>query len=213
MTYSWFQSEAFTFDDERQPLVDRLEAGLRARMEKAKPKRYRHSLGVAQTAASMALAYGVDAYQAYIAGLVHDWDKVVPPDELVARAIAYHLPISGSPALAVQLLHGPVAAVELPQEFPDLPQPVLQAVARHTVAARDMTPLDMIVFVADAIEPGRRGEYADHLRSLVGEVPLEDLFLESFAEGLVYVIEGGRYVYPTAVEVYNSYVLKKKGSE
>ena len=88
---------------------------------------------------------------------MHDWDKVLADDELVARAIRYQVPIEGSPALATPLLHGPVAARELPELFPELPAGVFQAVARHTTAACDMTPLDMVVFVADAIEPGRRG--------------------------------------------------------
>ena len=95
---------------------------------------------------------------------------------LVARAIRYQVPIEGSPALATPLLHGPVAARELPELFPELPAGVFQAVARHTTAACDMTPLDMVVFVADAIEPGRRGDYAEVLRDLVGEVNLDQLF-------------------------------------
>lgn len=213
MHYSWYQREPFSFSDEQNSVVQHIQDALAAHMKDIKPKRYQHSLGVAQTAASMALAYGEDIYLAYVAGLIHDWNKVLSNDELVVRALSYNIPIAGSPYLAAHLLHGPVAAFELPRVFPELPQEVFQAVARHTVAAPDMTPLDMIVFIADAIEPHRHGDYADHLRAQVGETPLTDLFIESFSEGLIYVIESGRYVYPTAIEVYNKYVLtRKKGS-
>lgn len=168
-------------------------------------KRYQHSLGVAQTAWELARTYGVDEFDAAAAGLVHDWDKVLDDSELVARALHYGIKIAGSPSAATPLLHGPVAAYELPQLFPEFSQAVFQAVDRHTVGACDMTPLDMVVFVADAIEPNRHGDYAVALRDMVGKVSLDELFFSCFAQGLVYVIQSGRYLYPTAIQIYNHY--------
>ena len=134
-----------------------------------------------------------------------DWDKVLSDDELVARALHYGIKVAGSPSAATPLLHGPVAAYELPQLFPELSPAVFQAVDRHTVGACDMTPLDMVVFVADAIEPNRDGDYAHALRKMVGESTLDELFFSCFAQGLVYVIQSGRYLYPTAITIYNHY--------
>ena len=134
-----------------------------------------------------------------------DWDKVLSDDELVARALHYGINVAGSPSAATPLLHGPVAAYELPQLFPELSPAVFQAVDRHTVGACDMTPLDMVVFVADAIEPNRHGDYAHALRKMVGKSSLDELFFSCFAQGLVYVILSGRYLYPTAITIYNHY--------
>lgn len=189
--------------DERAFLV-RAEDLLDTRM-KDNRKRFQHSLGVASTALALARVYGVDEFEAAAAGLIHDWDKVLTDDELVARALHYGIKISGSPSAAKPLLHGPVAAYELPQLFPELPSAVFQAVDRHTVGACDMTPLDMVVFVADAIEPNRHGDYAIALRDMVGKSSLDDLFFSCFAQGLVYVIQSGRYLYPTAIQIYNHY--------
>lgn len=197
-----------------QAKVERLEE-LRARLEghmaSVKPHRYAHSLGVARTAASLAGTYGVDVFEAAAAGLLHDWDKILSDAELLARAAQYGVPVSGSPANVVPLLHGPVAAHDLPALFPDLPDTVWQAIARHTVGAQDMSPLDMVVFVADAIEPGRKGDYAERLRELVGKVSLTELFFQCFSQGLVYVIQTGRYLYPTAVRIYDRYALADRG--
>ena len=184
--------------------LDRIQGMLEVRM-KEKPRRYTHSLGVAKCAQSLAETYGVDPYLATAAGLIHDWDKVLSDEELLARAAQYKIRIAGSPAKVVGLLHGPVAARELPEIFPELPPEVFQAVARHTLAATDMSDLDMVVFVADSIEPNRRGSYADRLRGMVGTVPLEDLFFETFAQGIIYVIQTGRYLYPSAIDIYNTY--------
>lgn len=188
--------------------LERIEELLAVRMKDA-TKRHWHSLGVAKTATELAKTYQVDAYLAAAAGLLHDWDKVLPDEELVSRAIRYRIEVAGSPALAAPLLHGPVAARELPELFRELPGEVFQAIARHTVGAVDMTPLDMVVFVADAIEPGRRGDYADVLRAQVGEVSLEELFFNCFSRGLIYVLETRRYLYPTAIEIYNRYALAR----
>ena len=203
-------SAALGFTGDELDELERLEEMLAVRMKDAR-KRHRHSLGVAQTACELAHVYGVDAYLATAAGLLHDWDKVLSDEELVTRAIRYHIDIVGSPALAAPLLHGPVAARELPELFSELPREVFQAIARHTVGDVDMSPLDMVVFVADAIEPNRHGDYADALRAMVGESTLEELFLACFSRGLVYVLSTGRYLYPTAIDIYNHYVLARPG--
>lgn len=201
-------ARALGFSGEELAALERIEELLRVRMKDAR-KRYRHSLGVSETACRLARAYEVDPFLATAAGLLHDWDKVLPDEELVSRAIRYHIDIAGSPALAAPLLHGPVAARELPELFGELPGSVFQAIARHTVGAPDMAPLDMVVFVADTIEPNRRGDYADALRAQVGEVSLTELFFACFTQGLVYVLQTGRYLYPTAIDIYNRYALAR----
>lgn len=193
--------------DEQREALAHMESMLKVRLVE-KPLRFTHSQAVAACAVSLAEVYGVDSFQAAAAGILHDWDKALSDSELLARAAQYGVEVVGSPAAAVGLLHGPVAARELPQIFPALDAAILQAIARHTVGACDMTPLDMVVFVADAIEPGRHGAYADELRAQVGVLSLEELFFRCFAGGLAYVISGGRYLYPTAVTIYNTYAAR-----
>ena len=171
------------FEGDERALLKRIQELLDVRM-KNKRKRYVHSLGVAETALHLAEVYGIDRFDAAAAGLIHDWDKVLSDDELVTRALHYGIKIAGSPSAAT---------------------PLFQAVDRHTVGACDMTPLDMVVFVADAIEPNRHGDYAHALREMVGESTLDELFFSCFAQGLVYVIQSGRYLYPTAITIYNHY--------
>ena len=54
-------------------------------------------------------------------------------------------------------------------------------------------------------KPNRHGDYAHALRKMVGESTLDELFFSCFAQGLVYVIQSGRYLYPTAITIYNHY--------
>lgn len=70
----------------------------------------------------------------------------------------------------------------------------------------------MVLFVSDGIEPLRPASAGiEKVRSLVGSVSLEELYWESFVGGIVYVIDGGRYLYPGTIEVYNALALRRRG--
>ena len=189
---------------EQEAYLERMQGLLKTRMATDR-HRLNHSLGVARTARKLARTYGVDPFLATAAGLIHDWDKVVPADELVARAVSYHLELGDGPSKMLSLLHGPVAARELPELFPELDQSVFQAVARHTSAATDMTPLDMVVYIADGIEPMRTGKEIEQTRKMVGEASLEELFFNCLAQSIAFVIKKRKYLYPGSLTVYNAY--------
>lgn len=182
----------------------RVEADTRTQLA-PKQRRLEHSLSVARMAEHLAVLYDVDPFLARVAGLLHDWDKVVPKDELLARARRLGIDL-GVPLETVEpLLHGMVAARELPERYPHLPHEVWHAIACHTSAAEDMGPLDMVLFVADGIEPLRHSSMGiRQTRSLVGKVPLEDVFWDAFVGGIVYVLETGRYLYPRSIDIYNT---------
>lgn len=190
----------------------RIERDLGERLA-AKPRRLAHSLGVADTAEDLARTYGADPFCARAAGLLHDWDKAEPDEALVARARRDGVEMGVDLELVRPLLHGILAARELPSRYPELPAAVWQAIRVHTTAAARMSALDMVVFVADGIEPGRPASPGvERTRALVGRVSLEDLFWSAFVGGIAYVLEGGRYLYPGTVDVYNAWVARRAGS-
>ncbi len=194
----------------------RLESDTRTQLA-SKRHRLEHSLSVARTAEHLAVMYGVDPFLARASGLLHDWDKAVSKDELILRAKRFGIDLGVPLEMVEPLLHGMVAARELPEKYPHLPSEVWHAIACHTSAAEDMGPLDMVLFVADGIEPLRRdSDGIRKTRSLVGNVSLEDLFWNAFVGGIVYVLEGGRYLYPHTIDIYNSLArsraLRKKAS-
>lgn len=47
--------------------------------------RFRHTIGVADTAACLASRYGIDMQKAYISGLLHDCAKCVPDEKKNCR--------------------------------------------------------------------------------------------------------------------------------
>lgn len=193
----------------REELLARIESDLAAQLS-SKPRRLAHSRSVADTAERLALAYGVDPFLARCAGLLHDWEKAASGAEQEARARELGIDMGVDLSLVRPLLHGIIAARTLPARYPELPDEVWHAIETHTVAAADMGPLDEVLFVADGIEPLRPPSPGiERVRSLVGEAALDDLFWESFVGGVVYVVEGGRYLYPGTVDVYNALAARR----
>ena len=204
------KNERVEYEPWQRLTLMRIEADTRTQLA-SKQHRLDHSLSVARTSEHLAVLYGVDPFLARAAGLLHDWDKVVPKDELLIRARYFGIDL-GVPLETVEpLLHGMVAARELPDRYPHLPQEVWHAIACHTSASEHMSPLDMVLFVADGIEPLRRSSAGiRQTRSLVGKVSLEDLFWNAFVGGIVYVLETGRYLYPRAIDIYNSLAIARQ---
>lgn len=112
-----------------------------------------------------------------------------------------------------RLLHGPTAAAELVRAYPDLSADVVQAIARHTAAAVGMSDLDMIIYIADAIEPSRDFDGLDELRAAIGAVPLEELFMMTFNHILLTLVERRRRLHPATVEVWNHYVARSRDAK
>lgn len=186
---------------------DEMRAALQARV---KASRYRHSLGVSQTAEQLARIYGVDQSEAAIAGLLHDWDKSLTGDELKRKAKKLKLAKKDVREHATGVLHSWTAAATLRDEFPELSDAVLQAISRHTCGAVGMSDLDMVVFVADIIEPGRDFPDIQGLREAVGEVSLDELFYRTYKANFMYLLSADMVVAPPSLDVYNSLVVARK---
>jgi predicted HD superfamily hydrolase involved in NAD metabolism len=122
-------------------------------------KRFRHTEGVAETARELALRSNCDVFLAELGGLLHDCCKEVKDKELITRAKEFGLKLHPIEELNGHLLHGPVAAETVRAELGLTNQEVLNAIAEHTLGAVDMTTLSKVVFLADAIEPGRSKDY------------------------------------------------------
>lgn len=182
------------------------EQALAAITERLGERSAAHSRAVAETAEALAIGYGIDTTSAYLAGLLHDWCREVAGEVLLETARARGWEITPVDAAVPYLLHARVACVELSDEFPGIEEDILEAVERHTVGAPDMTPLDMCVYVADMIEPGRSYPGVEGLRGMVGRVPMTELYSSAYRVSLAHLLERGAYIHPSTVETWNAIV-------
>lgn len=171
-------------------------------------KRFHHVQGVVSMAENLAQTYGVDSRRARLAALLHDWDKKFDDEEIRARVREVGLIVEPWVLDYPRVLHGMTAAAALGREYPTIPAGVLQAIARHTVGATNMSELDMVVYIADALEPGRTMDCVDELRALVGTVSLEQLFIKTLGYWTTLLLERGKTIYPDTLRVWNTYASK-----
>jgi predicted HD superfamily hydrolase involved in NAD metabolism len=97
----------------------------------------------------------LDRAQVELAAWGHDIARALSPQELLTRARGFGLEVSPVEEEAPILLHGPVGAEILRQEYGiDNPQ-VLAAARFHSTGRAGMSLLEKVIFVADKIEPGK----------------------------------------------------------
>ena len=137
--------------------------------QKLSPQRFKHSVGVAETAVKLAKIHQENAQHAEIAGLLHDCAKDLKNEELLLKAEKFDIMISNIWRIEPQLLHGPVGAHLALKYYPELNNDILNAIYYHTTGRENMSNLEKIIYVADIIEPSRDYPAVDYLRSLVGQ--------------------------------------------
>ncbi len=118
-------------------------------------KRFQHTLGVAYTAAAMAMKYEVDVKKALIAGLLHDCAKCMSDEKLLKLSEKENIEVTDVERRNPYLLHAKVGAMLATKEYDIDDEEILDAITYHTTGRPGMTDLDKIVFVADYVEPGR----------------------------------------------------------
>lgn len=129
----------------------------RKAMEKAlKPERYEHSIGVAYTAAAMAMRYNADVQKALVAGILHDCAKCMDHEEQLKIIKKQGLPVTEFELKNPKLLHAGVGAYLAEHTYGVRDEEILDAIRYHTTGRPDMTKLEKIIFLADIIEPNRR---------------------------------------------------------
>ena len=130
---------------------------LRKAMAKAlEEKRYEHTLGVAYTAASLAMCYGQDVYQAQVAGLLHDCAKNYTNEKRISICKKNGIPINAAEQKNPFLLHAKVGSFLAREKYGVNDKAILDAITYHTTGRPNMSTLDKIIYIADYIEPGRR---------------------------------------------------------
>jgi len=169
-----------------------------------------HCQAVATVSEALALRFGVEADDAWLAGLLHDWSRDVPADGLIARAEDLGVPVEEIDVAVPYLLHAHIAAVELAKALPGIDQRVLSAVERHTVGAPAMTELDKCVYVADMIEPARRFEGVEALRAAAETEGLQELYARAYSLSLIHLVKARKYIHPRSVETWNAIVSEER---
>jgi len=164
---------------------------------------YRHSLGVAEVAVSLAKHLGIDCCKAEISGLVHDYGKRYTYHDLIAKAENLGISLDRITKREGRLLHAPVGAALLETELKISDPEIIRAVAFHTTGRSGMTLFEKVVYLADYIEMGRQFEGIEKIRE-IAYVNIDLALLAAVDQAIRSVIERGFMLHPRSVAFRNS---------
>lgn len=121
-----------------------------------RPKRYRHTIGVAMTAAQLAVCHGESEERARTAGLLHDCAKYLTDKEMYNLCDIYRIVLSPFEKSNPALVHSKLGAYLAKQRYGIEDEEICSAIAFHTTGRPKMTTLEKIIYLADYIEPYRK---------------------------------------------------------
>lgn len=180
--------------------------------EHLKAPRFNHVLAVAKEASALAQIYGINAEKAALAGLLHDAGKSMTKDQMVTYAKKYKLKIEDFKELAKYapaLLHADISADIAKKQFAIKDKGILQAIARHTLGAKNMTIFDKILMISDMCAKGRRPQDIKLIKSALKK-SLDDGLLAAETVKLIYTVRTNKWLAPQGIRLWNETVSKKK---
>lgn len=175
-------------------------------------KRRIHTYAVVEEAKKLSQRYGEDMEKAELAALFHDFFRGVP--ELSLNGYVRQLGLGSVYLNNANLAHSKIAAVIMEKEYHIKDQDMINAVSFHTTGRANMSRLEKIIYLADAIEPNRSYPGIEEIRKLAWE-NLDMACLASLEHSIEYVSCRGYYLDQDTVKAKDSlrYNMERKENE
>ncbi len=169
--------------------------------------RYQHTLGVMETAVTLARKYGANEKKAELAAIFHDYAKFRDKTEMKSIIIKQKmdkelLEYNG------ELWHAPVGAFLAEKEAGITDSEVLDAIRYHTSGRPNMTTLEKIIYLADYIEPGRHFPGVEEVRELANH-DLNQALIQAVKNTIVFLLKKNQRIFPLTFLMYNDLVNKE----
>lgn len=164
-------------------------------------ERFKHTLGVEEAAVKLAHKYGINEDSVRLAAITHDLAKDLPYAEQLALADELNLIFCQEDLDNPQVLHGRLAAYMLEHNYSVKDKDILNAVANHTLGRTGMSDLEMLIYSADLIEPGREFAGVDNLREKLYHGLIEGTYACA-GHVLAYLQMQGKSVHPMTLKTY-----------
>ena len=155
-------------------------------------KRFTHTLGVVEMSEKLAKTYNADIEKCKVAALLHDICKEMDMEYIKNICKDNFMnELSEEDLENNEILHGFAGSYYVKNELGIDDKEILSAIKYHTVGAKNMTLVEKIVYIADAIEYGRnypsvvkiREETFKNLdRGILMEIEHKEKYLESIGK-------------------------------
>lgn len=179
--------------------------GAREVKKSLSPNRWKHTVGVAVTAAENCTRYNVTEADAVTAALFHDCGKELPEDSPVFKDCKISNDV---PPPVVHQFTGAYIAEQL---YGIKDDNILNAVKYHCSGRANMSPLEKLIYLSDMLEEGRNFDGVQELRKIFKQDKDEALFI-ALKRQLNYLNSSGLPVYSLTQNAYD-YLKEHKNDE
>lgn len=169
-------------------------------------KRYEHCLRTEKMAKKLCELHNIDSC-AILASLLHDIAKELSLDEMVELLDKNEL-AEAKGMISKSILHGFAGAKLAKKVFNIEDERILNAIKYHTIGKNNMTDIEKVVYISDAIEEGRNYEKVNEIREKVFE-SLDKGILFELDYKIKYLVDKGVKIHPNSIEFRNSLMEDK----
>ncbi len=166
-------------------------------------KRFQHTQGVVETSAQLCDIFHENKQKAIIAAWFHDYAKEYSSNELISFLKSKNCPIDEIEEKSPQLLHGKVASIIAKEQYHVSDEDILNAICYHTTGRKNMSRLEIIVALADCIEPNRTYPHVDELRKY-SAYDLELGFYHALNYTISFLLKENKLIHPLTIEARNN---------
>lgn len=185
---------------------------VRRSMEKTlDAKRFEHTLGVAYTAAALAMCYDESVVNAQLAGLLHDCAKCMDNRKKITICEKHNISINEVEYKNPFLLHAKVGSFIAMNKYGIHDKDIINAILNHTTGRPGMSTLEKIIYIADYIEPNRK--QAPNLTVIRKQafVDLDAALLNILQDTLNYLRDIDGAMDPMTQKTYEYYIEQMEG--
>ena len=199
--------KTITYNNERDDFmnINDFEETIKSVKKVQTKQRYNHTIGVAYTAASLAMKYETSVDQAFLAGILHDCAKCISDQKLIEKCEQNNIFISDFERKCPYLLHSKLGSYYASSKYEIKNQDILNAITYHTTGRPNMSMLEKIIFVADFIEPNRfKASNLDEIR----KISFENIDMTVFIilkNTIDYLTKNDSPIDSTSIETYEYY--------
>ena len=168
-------------------------------------KRQIHTYAVAEEAKKLSQRYGEVEEKAELAALFHDFFRGV--QEKALNGYVRQLGLSPAYLNNANLAHSKIAAFIMERDYHIQDMDIINAVCFHTTGRANMSKLEKIIYLADAIEPNRSYPGIEEIRELAYQ-NLDKACLMSLEHSIDYVNCRGLYLDQDTVMARDSLINK-----
>lgn len=176
------------------------------------PKRYYHSLCVADEALRLAKKYGASEEKAYLAGLLHDITKNASQNEHLNIFRTFGIMLNDIEASSEKLWHAISGAAYVRYVLNVQDEQIIKAIRYHTTAKAELPLLSKILYLADFTSLDRDYEDVDVLRELVNS-SLDNAYAYALRYTVLELAGKSNAIHSDTLDAYNEIMLRRKKDE